>query len=103
MHRVTAEPGRHVAADAVVAPAGERDPGHEVLGPADDDIGPERGHLRLDIRPQQRIVLEEGLVADHDVVVVPLQTHLPQRRIAREERRIPAAGDERLHRVAHAA
>ena len=103
VHRVAAEPGGHVATDAVIAPAGERDPRHEVLGPADDDIGPERRHLRLEIRPHQRIVLVEGLVTDHDVVVVPLQAHLPQRRVAREERRIPAAADERLHRVAHAA
>ena len=50
----------------------------------------------------ERVVLEEALVADHHVVVVALDADLPQRRVAREERRIAPAGDEGLDGVAHA-
>ena len=91
VHGVAAEAGGHVAPDAVVAAAGERDTGHVVLGPTDDDVGPERRHLGLAVGFHQRVVLEEALVPDHHVVIVTLDAHLPQRRVAREERGIAAA------------
>ncbi len=47
--------------------------------------------------------LKKLLYADHHVVIVTLDAHLPQRRIAREERRVATTGDEGFDRVAHAA
>jgi hypothetical protein len=99
---VAAQPGGDVATDAVVAAARERHAGHVVLGSTDDHVGPERRDLRLPVGLHHGVVLEEALVADHRVVVVPLDADLPQRRVAGEERRVAAACDERLDRVAHA-
>src|SRR5439155_27138719 len=101
VHGVAAEAGGHIATNAVIATAGERDAGHEVLGATDDHVGPERRHLRLAVSFHKRVVLEEALVPDHYVVIVTIDAHLPQRRVAREERRIAAARDECFDRVAH--
>src|SRR6185437_15910771 len=65
MHGVATETRGHVATDAVIAAARERDAGHVVLGAPDDHVGPERRDLRLATRSEQRVVLEEALVADH--------------------------------------
>src|SRR5207237_3560472 len=103
VHGVAAQAGGHIASDAVIAAAGERDAGHVVLGTTDDHVGPERRHLRLAVGFHQRVVLEEALVPDHHVVIVTLDAYLPQRRVAREERGIAATRDECFDRVAHPA
>ena len=74
-----------------------------VLRTTDDHVGPESGHLPLAVRAHERVILEEPLVADHHVVVVTLDADLPQRGVAREERRIPAACDEGFNCVTHPA
>ena len=75
----------------------------EFSGSTDDHVGPERRHLRFLVGSHQRVVLEESLVPDHDVVIITLDAHLPQRGIARKEGRIAAPRDESFDRVAHAA
>jgi hypothetical protein len=70
MHGVATQHRRHVATDAVIAAASERDPGHGVLRSTEDDVGPYRRHLRLARSPHERVVFEESLVAHHHVVIV---------------------------------
>ena len=82
VHGVAAETSGHVAPDAVIAAACERDARHVILGTPHDDVGPERRHLHLAVGSHQWVVLEETLVPDHHVVVIALDAHLPQRRIA---------------------
>src|SRR5262249_4710860 len=103
VNRIAAESGAHVATDAVITPARERDAGHVVLRSTDDDVGPERRHFRCTVSSVERVALEEGLVSNHHVLTLALDATLPQRGVAREERRVPAAGDEVFDRVTHAA
>src|ERR1700681_4206784 len=103
VHGVAAEPGGHVATYAVIAPAGERDAGHRVLRAPNDHRGPEPRFLRFAVGSHERVILEEALVPDHYVVIVALDSHLPQRRIAREERSIPAPRDACFDCVSHSA
>src|SRR5580704_5179051 len=103
MHGVTAETGGHVPADAVIATARERNTGHLVLGTPDQDVGPKGRELGFTVSFRDRVVFEESLVPDHNVMIVPLEADLPKRRVPRKEGCIAAASDECLNRVPHPA
>src|SRR5262249_25651700 len=101
VHDVAAGAVRDTSADTGVTATTEAHPGELVLRAPDTRMRPERGHAPFVGSPSDGIHRRRPVLPAHHGAATVHDTDLPEGGVAGEERRVAAAANEALDRVAH--